>query len=108
MSAYGSRYSMNNVLIRLIENRRHALYNNLFIGAVLVDLSKAFVCIPFNLLIAKLHVKYLDFDSVAFLHNYLRAHSQSESTGSPFKMLKNAFYFTPKALFVLKIFKFLS
>ena len=27
---------------------------------------------------------------------------------SPLKMLKNAFYFTLKALFVLKIFKFLS
>ena len=27
---------------------------------------------------------------------------------SPFKMMKNAFYFTLKALFVLKIFKFLS
>ena len=76
MSAY--RSSSNNVLIRLIENRRHALYNNLFVGAVLVNLSKAFDYIPFYLLIAKLHVKYLDFDTVAFLHNYLRAHSQYE------------------------------
>ena len=30
------------------------------------------------------------------------------ATGSPLKMMKNAFYFTSKALFVLKIFKFLS
>ena len=29
-------------------------------------------------------------------------------TESPLKMMKNAFYFTSKALFVLKIFKFLS
>ena len=28
--------------------------------------------------------------------------------GSPLKMMKNAFYFTLKALFVLKIFTFLS
>ena len=27
---------------------------------------------------------------------------------SPLKMMKNTFYFTSKALFVLKIFKFLS
>ena len=27
---------------------------------------------------------------------------------SPLKMMKNVFYFTSKALFVLKIFKFLS
>ena len=30
------------------------------------------------------------------------------ATESPSKMTKNAFYFTLKALFVLKIFKFLS
>ena len=33
---------------------------------------------------------------------------QSLATESPLKMMKNAFYFTLKALFVLKIFKFLS
>ena len=30
------------------------------------------------------------------------------ATESPLKLIKNAFYFTLKALFVLKIFKFLS
>ena len=30
------------------------------------------------------------------------------TTESPLKMMKNVFYFTSKALFVLKIFKFLS
>ena len=30
------------------------------------------------------------------------------ATESPLKMMNNAFYFTSKALFVLKIFKFLS
>ena len=30
------------------------------------------------------------------------------ATESPLRMMKNAFYFTPNALFVLKIFKFLS
>ena len=30
------------------------------------------------------------------------------ATGSPLKMMKNAFYFILKGLFVLKIFKFLS
>ena len=30
------------------------------------------------------------------------------ATKSPFKMMKNVFYFTLKALFVLTIFKFLS
>ena len=33
---------------------------------------------------------------------------QSLTAESPLKLMKNAFYFTSKALFVLKIFKFLS
>ena len=33
---------------------------------------------------------------------------QFSAPESPLKMMKNAFYFTLKALFVLKIFKFLS
>ena len=43
--------------------------NNLFIGTVLMDLSKVFDCIPYDLLIAKLHAYGLDFDTVTFLHN---------------------------------------
>ena len=42
----------------------------------------------------------------------LKAHSQVWynflTNENPLKLMKNAFYFTSKALFVLKIFKFLS
>ena len=77
MSAYRSGYSTNHVLIWLIENWRPALDNNLFTSAVLMDLLKAFSCIPHDLLIAKLHAYVLDFDAVTFLHNYLKHRKQS-------------------------------
>ena len=38
----------------------------------------------------------------------LSSRSQFLASESPLKMIKNAFYFTLRALFVLKIFKFLS
>ena len=43
-----------------------------------------------------------------FLDIYLKAQRQFLAAQSSLKMMKNAFYFTSKALFVLKIFKFLS
>ena len=40
--------------------------------------------------------------------NYSSTHSLFLATEGPLKMIKNVFYFTLKARFVLKIFKFLS
>ena len=76
-SAYRCGYSTNHVYVRLIEYWRHTLDNNFFIGAVLMDLSKAFDCIPHDLVIAKLHGHVLDFDTVTFLHNYLKHRKES-------------------------------
>ena len=42
-----------------------------------MDLSKALDCIPHDLLISKLHAHGLDFDTVTFLHNYLKYRKES-------------------------------
>ena len=55
LSAYSKVYSTNNFLLRLIEQWKSALDNKTFVGAVLMDLSKAFNCIPLNVIIAKFH-----------------------------------------------------
>ena len=57
ISAYRKCYSTQHVLVRLIEEWKNALDKNYFVGAVLMDLSKAFDCIPHDLLIAKLKTK---------------------------------------------------
>ena len=59
MSAYKSGYISNHVLIRIIENWRHALASDLFTGAVLMDLSKAFDCIPHDFLILQMIIPSL-------------------------------------------------
>ena len=72
ISACTKGYSTNRVLIKLLEKWKTKLYKNLFIGPVLMDLSKPFDCIPHNLLIAKLHAYGLSFDTVTFLNSYLK------------------------------------
>ena len=55
ISAYKKSYSSNHVLLRLTENWKKSRDNKNFVGTVLLDLSKAFECIPHDLLAEKLH-----------------------------------------------------
>ena len=60
------------VLLRLIEQWKSALDNKNYVGAVLMDLSKAFDCIPHDLLIGKLHVYGFSENSLTFFYFYLK------------------------------------
>ena len=72
VAAYTVRYSFNNVLMRLIGNWRKARDENLQIGTLLMDLSKAFDCIPHDLLIAKLYAHDLSEETTTFFYSYLK------------------------------------
>ena len=45
--------------------------NKQFCAAILTDLSKAFDCIPYDLLIAKLNAHGFDQEALKLIHNYL-------------------------------------
>ena len=90
ISACRKTYSINNVLIRLIENWKKTLDQNKFIGAVLMDLSKAVDCIPHDLLIPKMHAYGFSSESLTFFYSYLKGRKQSvkiNSTHSVFQVL---------------------
>ena len=67
LSAYISSYSSHHVLIRVIEECRQKLDSDHFVDAVLMDLSKAFNCIPHDLLIAKLSAYRLSNKALAYI-----------------------------------------
>ena len=51
---------------------RYHLDNDFLVGAILMDLSKAFEFIPHALLIAKLHAYGFDEDALVLTYSYLK------------------------------------
>ncbi len=77
IAAYRSAYSTQHVLLRIIEEWRQNLDNDFLVGAILMDLSKAFDCIPHDLLVAKLHAYGFDEPALVFIYSYLKGREQS-------------------------------
>ena len=71
MAAYRKTYSSSHALIRLIENCKKRLHNKKIVGTVLMELSKAFDCIPHYLLIAKLHSYGFNKKALTFLYSFI-------------------------------------
>ena len=66
ISAYCKSFSTSLVLICLIENWKKSLDEKKFVGAVLMNISKAFDSIPHDLLIAKMYAYRFSINAVTF------------------------------------------
>ncbi len=71
LSAFREGYSTQHVLVNLVEKLKSALDRSKCGGALLMDLSKAFDCIPHDLMIAKLKAYGMSNQSLAFMYSYL-------------------------------------
>ena len=72
LSAYRPNFCTQHVLLRLIEKWRNFLDCNKVVGADMMDLSKAFDCLPHDLLIAKLAAYGFDHNTIELIHSYLK------------------------------------
>ena len=82
LSAYRTNYNCQHALIKLIEEWKSALDAGGHVGAVLMDLSKAFDSLPHDLLIAKLQAYGMTQESTQLLASYLRDRIQRVKIGN--------------------------
>ena len=64
-------YGAQHFLLMMLEAWKEPTDNNKAFGALLTDLTKAFDCLSYDLLIAKLHAYGLDLASLKVLQDYL-------------------------------------
>ncbi|XP_006824579.1 uncharacterized protein LOC102802958 [Saccoglossus kowalevskii] len=76
IAAYRKGYSCQHVLLRLVEDWKLALENKQQVGAILMDLSKAFDCLPRQLIIARLRAYGMSVEGCAFIWSYLTSRKQ--------------------------------
>ena len=77
LSAYRKHFSTQHVLLRIVENWKLHLDNNKIVRAILMDLSKAFDCLPHELIIAKLAAYGLEKRALRMIFSYLKNRKQS-------------------------------
>ena len=70
-------YLIIDILLRQIETWRYCLDQSKLFGIILIDLSKAFDCIPLDLLIAKLYGYRLDSSALVYIYSYSKERKQA-------------------------------
>ena len=71
LCAFRKKYSCQLLLVKIIEDWKKALDNHEYVGVILMDLSKAFDCLPHDLLVQKLEAYGLSEAACKLLSSYL-------------------------------------
>ena len=82
-------YSAQHALIRAVEKWRKCLDKGGKVGAIFMDLSKAFDCIRHDLLIAKLHAYGFSREALLLVYSYLENRQQRVKINGSFSNYKH-------------------
>ena len=81
LAAFRKGFGCATTLLRLAEDWKKDLDKQQYVGAVLMDLSKAFDCLPHDLILAKLSAYGLSANACDFLNSYLSNRKQRVKVG---------------------------
>ena len=82
LSTFRSGYGCNTTLLKIIKDWKQALDQTKYIAAVLMDLSKAFDCLPHKLLLLKLEAYGMSKSVLQLIENYLTNRKQCVKVGT--------------------------
>ena len=82
LCAFRKGHGCQTTLIRLLEDWKCALDNKEYVAAILMDLSKAFDCLPHNILLCKLSSYGLSENATKLMESYLSGRKQQIKIGN--------------------------
>ena len=80
----------------MIENWKKIVDDGAVFGVLLTDLSKAFDCIPHDLIISKLEAYDFHIDALKLIHDYLSNIKQRVKVNDTYSSWKDIFYGVPQ------------
>ena len=84
LCGFRKAHSTQHALFKLLHSWQKELDNSGFIGTILMDLSKAYDCLPHDLIIAKFEAYGLSKNSLKLLLDYLEGRKQRVKIGSSY------------------------
>ena len=86
LCGFRKTHSTQHALFKLLQRWQKELDNSGLVGTMLMDLSKAYDCLPHDLIIAKFEAYGLSKSSLSLLLEYLTSHKQRVKTGSSYSV----------------------
>jgi len=96
LSAFRPGYGCQSTLLKITEDWKKSLDENKYVAAILMDLSKAFDCLPHDLLIMKLGCYGVSDQALDLLSNYLSNRKQCVKLGSNMSSFKDIYKGVPQ------------
>ena len=84
LCGFRKAYNAQHALFKLLHSWQNELDQKGFVDTILMDLSKTYDCIPYNLLIAKLECYGINKIGLSFILDYLSRRKQRTKMGSSY------------------------